>query len=424
MRSDMSSLGVGRYGSIVLLFFALLLGCGPKRTPPPAPTTTSKAPGRTAGRSAEKLPPKPPSEAAPPPPGAPAEWGPSSLTRVLLLEGFRSAEIDGSRLGSLIKLEVQSKAIRRLVQKQRKWVPLDSGSGFRLKPAPGESLSLNGVDYRGELEAFINPLGKPVLVNEVGVEDYLRGVVSQELGPRSYPQMEALKTQAVASRTFALAHLGSRAKQGFDLYADHRSQVYAGLKGEHPTTDQAIAGTRGLIATYKGEAIVALYSSTCGGKTESYDAIFNRPPLPYLKGGALCPDQKSRYHRWEERITISSILKNSKTLSRLGKLVGLVRSRTSAQGRLLELVWKGSQGEQVLRGNELRFTLGLRSNWVVDFRPRSAKGEIVEVDVKGRGWGHGVGLCQMGAVELARRGWLFERILKHYYQGVELVRAY
>ena len=420
----MSCLGVRRYGSIVLLFSALLLGCGPKRTPPPAPTTTSKAPGRASGRSDEKLPPKPSSEAVPATPGTVAKWGPSFLTRVLLLEGFRSAEIEGSRLGSHIKLEVRSKVIRRLIQKQGKWVPHDSGSGFLLKPAPGGSLSLNGAAYRGELEAFINPLGKPVLVNEVGVEDYLRGVVSQELGPNSYVQIEALKTQAVASRTFALAHQGSRARHGFDLYADHRSQVYAGLKGEHPITDRAIGGTRGLIATYQGEAIVALYSSTCGGKTESYSAIFNRPPLPYLKGGAPCPDQKSRYHRWQERIPISRILKNSKTLARLGKLKRLVRSRTSAQGRLLELVWKGSQGEQVLRGNELRFTLGLRSNWVVDFRPRSEKGEIVEVDVKGRGWGHGVGLCQMGAVELARRGWSFERILKHYYEGIVLTRAY
>lgn len=420
----MSSLGVRRYGSIVLLSSALLLGCGPKRTPPPAPKTTSKTPGKVSDRPAEKLPSKPPSDAVPPTPGTVAKWRPSSLARVLLLEGFRSAEIEGSRLGSRIKLEAQPKAIRRLIQKQGEWVPLDSGSGFRIEPAPGKSLSLDGAAYRGELEAFINPLGKPVLVNEVRVEDYLRGVVSQELGPHSYPQIEALKAQAVASRTFALAHLGSRAPQGFDLYADHRSQVYAGLKGEHPTTDRAIGGTRGLIATYQGEPIVALYSSTCGGKTESYDAIFNRPPLPYLKGGALCPDQKSRYHRWQERIPISRILKNSKTLARLGKLKKLVRSRTSDQGRLLELVWTGSKGEQVLRGNELRFTLGLRSNWVVDFRPRSAKGEIVEVDVTGRGWGHGVGLCQMGTVELARRGWSYERILKHYYHGVELTRAY
>ncbi len=341
-----------------------------------------------------------------------------------MLEGFRSVEVEGSRSGSRIKLEVQSKAIRRLIQKQGDWVPLDTGSGFRLEAVPGESLSLNGVLYRGELEAFINPLGKPVLVNEVEVEDYLRGVVPQELGPHSYPQIEALKTQAVASRTFALAHLGSRASRGFDLYADHRSQIYAGLKGEHSATDRAIRGTRGVIATYQGKAIVALYSSTCGGKTESYDAIFNRPPLPYLRGGALCPDQKSRYHRWQEKITIARILKNSQALARLGKLKNLVRSRTSAQGRLLELVWKGSQGEQVLRGNELRFTLGLRSNWVVDFHPLRAKGEIVEVEVKGRGWGHGVGLCQMGAVELARRGWSFERILKHYYEGIVLTRAY
>ena len=420
----MSSFGGRRYRAVVVLLVALSLGCGPKRPPPPSPAAGPKAPRGASGRPAEELPSKPPSEAVPPTPGTATGFEPSFLTRVLLLEGFRSVEVEGSRFGSRIKLELQSKAIRRLIQKQGDWIPLDTGSGFRLEPAPGQSLSLNGVVYRGELEVFVNPLGKPVLVNEVEVEDYLRGVVPQELGPHSYPQIEALKTQAVASRTFALAHQGSRASRGYDLYADHRSQVYAGLKGEHLATDRAIRGTRGLIATFQGKAIVALYSSTCGGKTESYDAIFNRPPLPYLKGGALCPDEKSRYHRWQEKITISRILKNSESLAQLGKLKKLVRSRTSAQGRLLELVWEGSEGERILRGNELRFTLGLRSNWVIDFHPLMAKGEIVEVDVKGRGWGHGVGLCQMGAVELARRGWSFERILKHYYQGVKLTRAY
>ena len=90
----------------------------------------------------------------------------------------------------------------------------------------------------------------------------------------------------------------------------------------------------------------------------------------------------------------------------------------------MELIWKGTQGEEILRGNQVRFTLGLKSNWVVDLRPLHTNGEIVEVDVKGRGWGHGVGLCQMGAVELARRGWSFQRILKHYYRGVALTRAY
>lgn len=418
----MSFLGGRLRWPIVAVLFTLMLGCGRNRTPPPAPPAV---PGTSAGVGfPDKVPPRQPSRQPQRTPGKSEQPESSLLVRVLLGEGFRSAEIEGSLSGSRVRLAVESKTIRRLIQKQGRWILLDSGTGFRLEPLPGKYLRVNQVAYRGSVEVFINPLGQPVLVNEVDVEGYLRGVVPLELGPHSFPQLEALKTQAVASRTFALAHRGSQGRRGFDLYADQRSQVYSGLKAEHPTSDQAITGTRGLIATHLGKPIVALYSSTCGGKTESYDALYRRPPIPYLKGGALCPDQKSRYHRWKERIVISEILDKSTTLARLGRLKKLVRSRTSSQGRLMELVWRGSRGEQILRGNELRFTLGLKSNWVVNLRPNLADGEIVELVVQGRGWGHGVGLCQMGTVELARRGWSFRRILKHYYSGIAVTKVY
>ncbi|MBD0326573.1 MAG: SpoIID/LytB domain-containing protein, partial [Pyrinomonadaceae bacterium] len=119
--------------------------------------------------------------------------------------------------------------------------------------------------------------------NVIALEDYVRGVVPNELSPGGYPAIEALKAQAVAARTYALKNRGQYAKDGFDLLPTTRSQVYGGLSTEHPLSTRAVEETRGLVATYAGEPINALYTSTCGGRTEHVENIFNEA-TPYLRG--------------------------------------------------------------------------------------------------------------------------------------------
>ena len=141
----------------------------------------------------------------------------------------------------------------------------------------------NDRPYRGRIEVFTNLRGSLTVVNELGLEDYVKGVVANELSPGGYPALEALKAQAVAARTYALKNRGQFMSQGFDLLPTTRSQVYRGLTSENPLSSRAVDETRGLIATYDGAPINALYTSTCGGRTENSENIFN-DAVPYLRG--------------------------------------------------------------------------------------------------------------------------------------------
>ena len=140
----------------------------------------------------------------------------------------------------------------------------------------------NEKPYRGRIEVFTNLRGNLTVVNELGLEDYVRGVVANELSPGGYPAIEALKAQAIAARTYALKNRGQFMSQGFDILPTTRSQVYRGLTSENPLSTRAVDETRGLIATYNGEPINALYTSTCGGRTEDSEKIFNEA-VPYLR---------------------------------------------------------------------------------------------------------------------------------------------
>jgi stage II sporulation protein D len=141
----------------------------------------------------------------------------------------------------------------------------------------------NDKPFRGRIEVFANLRGTLTVVNELGLEDYVRGVVANELSPGGYPAIEALKAQAVAARTYALKNRGQFMAQGFDILPTTRSQVYRGLASENALSNRAVEETRGMVATYDGEPINALYTSTCGGRTENSENIFNHA-VPYLRG--------------------------------------------------------------------------------------------------------------------------------------------
>lgn len=298
---------------------------------------------------------------------------------------------------------------------------IQSGSGFRLEPTRGKLLKVDGISYRGSVEVFINPVREAVIVNQVAIEDYLRSVLPAELNPRAFPYLSTQQAQAVAARTFAVASLGQNAARGFDVYSDERSQVYAGVEREVSLSDRAIGETRGLIAVYQDQPIVAFYSSTCGGLTADYAEMFQRPPIPYLKGGIRCSDRSSAYHSWNERIRVSDIGPRLDRFARVGKLKKLEIVRRSSSGRVTQMRFVGSDGERLLQGMSVRYALGLRSNWITRLEwQHDRSGYIVEIQAKGKGFGHGVGLCQFGSVELGREGWDFERILKYYYRGIRL----
>jgi stage II sporulation protein D len=136
--------------------------------------------------------------------------------------------------------------------------------------------------YRGRIEVFTNTRGALTVVNVLGLEDYVKGVVPNELSAGGFPLLEAHKAQAIAARTYAVRNRGQFMSQGYDLLPTTRSQVYRGLVSENALSTRAVDETRGVIATYNGEPINALYTSTCGGRTEDAGNIFDNA-VPYLK---------------------------------------------------------------------------------------------------------------------------------------------
>ncbi len=159
---------------------------------------------------------------------------------------------------------------------------------------PAELLEVEATPYRGLLEVRPAEADRVTVVNVVHLEDYLRGVVPNELSPEAFPQLEALKAQAVAARTYALSHLGDYSSKGYDVCATPSCQVYRGRSSEHALTDRAVEETKGIVATWQGRAIRAYYTSTCGGHTEDGRAIFD-DDAPYLRGVACLPERSSRH---------------------------------------------------------------------------------------------------------------------------------
>jgi peptidoglycan hydrolase-like amidase len=545
-------------------------------------------------------------------------------------------------------------------------------AGATVVPADASKdlLDADARPYRGLLEVRPAEEGTLTVVDVVNIEDYLRGVVPNELSPLAFPEIEALKAQAVAARTWVLSHRGDYAAKGYDVCATPACQVYRGQASEQPLTDEAVKETRGIIATWRGRPIHAYYTSTCGGHTEDGENIFD-DPAPYLRGVVCLPersarhrihtkvaprrglpgprglarslavlealgvvddsaadparlagmpadgeirrwmqdllrglhrtgcaspvtgalarrasfvhfavsslcwqerarrllapadadyllqvadadrlkgegerramallvhqgivsprpdntlhpdgavtrgealhllagladeagspswrsgqltdlengllsvrqgdsseslpldpavrlfrslegvyagtsdlaltlgedvsyvvrdgrvvylevpqtrlgasaDRTSRYYRWETRLTPADVTRSVARYGSVGEVRDLVPRRLGVSGRVVELDVEGTEGDLLLKGLKVRWGLGLRENLFVIDRERDDAGGVEEFVITGRGWGHGVGLCQVGAFGMARSGSSYEEILHHYYTGIQL----
>lgn len=479
---------------------------------------------------------------------------------------------------------------------------LSPGSKIRVAPA-GAPLAIENRSYRGTIEIFGNSRNTLTVVNELPLEDYLLGVVPNELSPTTFGQIEALKAQAVAARTYMQRNLGQSRRERYDICATDACQVYLGAGTEDPTASRAVAETRGVIATYGGKPINALYSSTCGGRTENSENIFDEK-VPYLvstsceyqhpeplafsssrsfrdwkaavlavagistfadaqrfmglpvrgeppsagraalaafirqafypsvtpasdeafltEQGILSPagaipaeellfrlvDKKSAFE-WQQGVltawdgTTMTLLVNGQPRTfalaedapifqrvgderlplRRGSWIGgeLIDFRADA-GTIRMLIYRinfanpaadrfsrlamwqvhktrqelddafrplnpgdltdmrvvergpserpitteivGSNGTRTVRPLRLRTLLGLRDSLFSFDIERNSRGDVLGMTVYGRGWGHGVGMCQVGAYGMAMEGATFEEILKKYYKGIELTKLY
>jgi stage II sporulation protein D len=309
--------------------------------------------------------------------------------------------------------------------------------------SPATSISLGERGYRGRLEFLRDDRGITV-VDRLGVENYLAGVLSAEMGRRDSTDTEALEAQAVVSRTFAIRNLGKRRALGFDLYATVADQVYGGIASETPMAWDAVRRTSGQVVTWQGTPIDAFFHSTCGGRTADGTEIFLGASRPYLKsvpdldenGQAFC--RISPRFQWRQEWTRAALLATlQKTLLDEGlvpagsvtdvRAVRVVNRTGSDRADRIEIdlgarvvTVAGSDIRQVFRtsGDAL-----LRSNRF-SLTEQYEGGRLVGLIADGGGAGHGVGFCQWGAVGRARAGQSYPQILQAYFPGTELERLY
>jgi stage II sporulation protein D len=210
--------------------------------------------------------------------------------------------------------------------------------------------------YRGRLVA-VGSGSSLMVINSLGIEGYVRGVVANEMPASWHPQ--ALRAQAVAARSYGLA---TRRSGAFDHYADTRSQVYRGRGSETPSTNRAVRQTKRLAVRQGGRVAATYYFSTSGGRTESVQHVWGGSPSPHLKSVPDRPDRISPVHSW--RITYSQQQMSSR-LSGLfrGSLRAIRVLRTGESPRIVRARVVGSQGSSVVSGEALRSRLGLRSTW-------------------------------------------------------------
>lgn len=307
--------------------------------------------------------------------------------------------------------------------------------------------------YRGTIEISPDKNGMSV-TNIVNLEEYLYSVVPSEM-PHHWPR-EALKAQAVAARTEAMAKLGRHKNEGFDFCSEVHCQVYRGVEQEIEVTSQAVDETRGIIITYDGKLIDALYSSNCGGHTqenifgngqsisylaakfdtlEKHNVTFALSPIEledWLKEpqkGILCDlagNPKNSNFRWVRIYTaqeLNELLNKIMDFGEVSKIVVLKRQRS---GHISKVKIIGGNNSYILEKElNIRKALGnLRSSMFkveVKYGPDKKPEKFI---FYGGGFGHGVGMCQAGTLGLANKAKDYKEILRHYYQGIEFKRIY
>ncbi len=282
--------------------------------------------------------------------------------RVLLAEGRRAVTISSTlpfvatdATGATFKLPKGALTLRADLKLPSESGPVSALQPLVLRPAKKGVLGLDGRLYRGKLEVV--PQGEFLrVVNVAALESYLQGVVAGEM-PYTWPA-EALKAQAVAARSYALASLVKG--KPFDLYSDPRSQVYLGVAGEKASTTQAVTATAGEVVLYGGKVATTYYFSTSGGKTASAADVFGFN-VPYLVSRPDPWDKLSPYYRW------GPVLIGARTVqSKLGIDARVVDATGTAtpSGRLRALVVKTTSGAESVPATLVRTALGLRSTWI------------------------------------------------------------
>ena len=341
--------------------------------------------------------------------------------------------------GEAWRIERQGSRLRAVRPDGFATVWLDGSMAAR----PGEGTDAlvlhNGKRFRGEL-LFVPGDTGIVVVNRVRMDDYLRGVVPLEIGTKAAGDSAAVQAQAVTARSYAYVRIreagGSRP---FDVTAGVGDQIYGGADAETPVANAAVIATRGLVLKYAGRVVNAPYHSTCGGSTAEADEVWRSRGEPYLRRVSdQIPGTTRSYCDIAPRFRWTRTLDGATLHAALVRYLGtytavpgpnpgtprdvMIDTRTPS-GRVGTLKIATDRGNYVLRGNDVRYVLRapggeiLNSTYFSVETATAQDGSLSRLTLRGMGYGHGVGMCQWGAIGRARAGQDFRGILETYYPG-------
>jgi stage II sporulation protein D (peptidoglycan lytic transglycosylase) len=366
----------------------------------------------------------------------------ASGARVSSPSGFNLLSAGGSLMargdaGAAWRIEHEGRRVRAV---RPDGVPTVWSEGsIRAQPVGSALLSLDGSPYRGEL-VFAGSDSGLAEINTLSIEDYLLGVVPLEMGERPTGDSAAVQAQAVTARSYAYIHLSP--SRPYDVTSGVLDQLYGGVAAESAVGSQAVESTRWLVLTYAGRVVNAPYHSACGGSTAAASEIWRTNDEPYLRAVSDRIPGTNRFYcdgapRFTWTRTLDAATLNAAVAQYLatyvsvpGKKPGAVREVSIAShtpsGRVGTLTVSTERGNFVLRGNDIRFVLRkpggeiLESTYFSVATAPAPDGSLARLTLHGMGYGHGVGMCQWGAIGRARAGQDFREILQAYYPGTTI----
>ncbi len=361
--------------------------------------------------------------------GLPALAGEENYIRVKVLEGINSISISCFTPIEIRDLKTQKILLDKPSLLDFKIRPARNGlnlggvvtdtQSISIESQPLGIISLGKRQYRGRIECRRQSRNDLLIINELPIDEYLYGVLKHEVSP-GWPR-EALKAQAIVARTFALSKAKERTNEDYHLTNTVLSQVYAGFLSEDPVLTEVINETRGMVLTYMGQAISAYYHATCGGYTENPKYVWGKS-LPYLQVKRCSYCKSSPHFCWKEKLGLRRMAQAfQRNGYKFNQIIDLKPLGKSPSGRVEKIIIIHNKGRTVVKGNDFRLILGPKIIRSTNFKMKKID-EAIEFE--GKGWGHGVGLCQWGARGMALKGYKYDRILKFYYPGTKIEVVY
>ncbi len=340
--------------------------------------------------------------------------GKPSTQLTLKGSGLSALSTDGKNLAKQDTITLSADASGIVVNGKK------SGSSTVNITSPG-FIFVDGNQYRNALEIkwqLVSGTSQLVLIHAIPLETYVVGIVSSEV-PHSWP-LEALKAQAIAARTYAIWQKFRRLDKSYHMESSVLDQVYGGAQKEHSLAEQAAQQTKGQVLTYDNKPIQAYFHATCGGQTESAQEAWGSN-LPYLPGSKCGYCKTARQYHWTYSISKKNLRRALKSVfSDDISHIKIIQHTKSDRAKLMEISHRKQKKQisatsfrELLGYNNIRSTLidKISFGWL-------------DVTFTGRGHGHGVGMCQWGAMGLAKAGFTADKILERYYPGAEIRQLY